>query len=232
MNEIAIYVEGGGDTAQQRAELRNGLDRLLDRQKQAARTKRLKWKLVPSGGRDATYKNFVNAIEQAGKETLCILLVDSEDPLPPEETVAVEETPEKTKQRELNDAKTRRSHLIRRDKWNLSNIPPEVIHLIVQCMETWIIADPERMATVYGRNFQPDQLPVRLNLEEEPKLNVYMKLAKATKDTTKGEYSEENHSKIKHASKLLENIRADRVAARCPRFATFTSYLSRLIDET
>ena len=38
MTEIAIYVEGGGDTAQQKAELRNGFDELLNSQKQAART--------------------------------------------------------------------------------------------------------------------------------------------------------------------------------------------------
>jgi len=56
-------------------------------------------------------------------------------------------------------------------------------------------------------------------------------LARATKDTTKGEYSQKNHSKIKHASKLLEKIRADRVAARCPRFATFTRWLGKQIDE-
>ncbi len=41
MKEIAIYVEGGGDTAQQRAELRNGLDQPLDGPKEAARAERV-----------------------------------------------------------------------------------------------------------------------------------------------------------------------------------------------
>jgi len=47
--------EGGGDTAQQKAELRTGLDQLLDAQKKEARAKRLRWKLVPSGGRDSSF---------------------------------------------------------------------------------------------------------------------------------------------------------------------------------
>ena len=231
MKQIAIYVEGGGDTAQQRAELRNGFDRLLGEWKQAARAKHLRWKLVPSGGRDAAYKDFINAVKHAGEGTFCVLLVDSEEGLPPESFVAADETQEQSKQRKLTDARARLDHLARRDKWDLADIPPERVHLIVQCMETWIVADPERMAVVYGKNFHPERLPVRHDLEEEPKLSVHSKLAKATKDTAKGEYSEENHSKIKHASKLLEKIRADRVAARCPRFATFTRWIGAKIAE-
>ena len=41
MTEIAIYLEGGGDTAQQKAELRTGMDALLEPQKRAARVKGL-----------------------------------------------------------------------------------------------------------------------------------------------------------------------------------------------
>ena len=211
--------------------MRTGLDRLLDAQKSAARAKRLRWKLVPSGGRNAAYKNFVHAVERADEGTLCILLVDSEEPIPPESSIASGETPGQTEQRERGDAKARLHHLASRDKWDLNQIPPETVHLIVQCMETWIVADPDRMAEVYGKGFHPERLPVRNNLEDEPKLEIYSKLARATEDTTKGEYSEANNSKIKHASRLLEKIRADRVAARCPRFSTFTRWLNRRIDE-
>lgn len=186
---------------------------------------------MPSGGRGAAYQDFINAVQQAGEGTLCILLVDSEEGLSPESPVTADETPEKARQRELIDAKARLDHLVRRDRWNLDTILPEQVHLMVQCMETWLVADPDRMAVVYGDNFRPALLPARDNLEEEPKLSVYSKLARATKDTTKGEYSQKNHSKIKHASKLLEKIRADRVAARCPRFATFTRWLGKQIDE-
>lgn len=231
MKKIEIYVEGGGDTAQQKAELRNGLDQLLNTQKQAARDKRFRWKLVPSGGRDAAYKAFINAVDYADAETQCVLLVDSEDEVSPELPVVAGETKEQASQRKLADAMTRRIHLQNRDHWDLAAISPECVHLIVRCMETWIVADPDRMADIYGKDFHRQRLPDLPNLENEPKAVLYTKLAKATEDTKKGEYSEENNSKIKHASKLLEKIRADRVAARCPRFATFTRWLSEKIAE-
>lgn len=75
-------------------------------------------------------------------------------------------------------------------------------------------------------------LPVRDNLEEEPKPELYDKLAKATKDTSKGEYSEANKAKIRHASKLLALIDPKKVADRCPRFLTFTSWLDDEIRKT
>jgi hypothetical protein len=74
VKQIAVYVEGGGDTAQQKAELRIGFDALLQVQKQAARAKSLRWKLVPSGGRDQAYRAFRNAIDHADDETLVVLL--------------------------------------------------------------------------------------------------------------------------------------------------------------
>jgi hypothetical protein len=224
VTEISIYVEGGGDTAQQKAELRNGFDELLISQKQAARSKRLRWKLVPSGGRDAAYKDFMNALRQADGETLCVLLVDSEDELHAELPKSVNESPEDTTRRKLTDALARRNHIVNRDDWNLSGIPPEHIHLMVRCMEAWIVSDPDKLARHYGQWFHASSLPTRPNLEDEAKASLYDKLQKATRDTSKGEYA-----KIKHASKLLGLIDPKKVAARCPRFATFTSWLDEQI---
>ncbi len=120
---------------------------------------------------------------------------------------------------------------MKRDGWNLSDVEPEQIHLMVPCMEAWIVADPEGMALYYGQGFRSKCLPHRLNLEGEPKSKLYSKLANATKDTSKGEYSESNNAKIRHASKLLEKISAAKVAARCPRFAAFTAWLDKRIRE-
>ncbi len=232
MKEIAIYVEGGGDTAQQKAELRNGFDQLLGAVKQAARDKRIGWKLVPSGSRNSTHQAFNNALENARPGTLCVLLVDSEGPLPAESTKPTSENDEARNAWEHAVAVVRRDHLRNRDGWSLDQGRPEQIHLMVQCMESWLVADPAGMRDYYKKDFHPDRLPVRPNLEEEPKAEVYRKIAVATRETSKKEYSEANKSKIKHASKILAAISATVVERRCPRFATFTSWLKRSIDET
>ena len=226
MRTIAIYVEGGGGTAQQKAELRIGFDQLLNAQTQAARAKRLRWKLVFSGSRDDAYRNFINAVNRADAVTLCVLLVDSEEGLTPESPVAADETPAHARQRKLSDARIRRDHVVGRDGWDLRDISPECVHLMVRCMETWIVADSQQLKVDYGKNFHDKCLPTRANLEDEPKDDLSAKLARATKDTTKREYT-----KIKHAGKLLGQIHADHITARCPRFATFTRWLGEKIDE-
>lgn len=231
MKEIVIYVEGGGDTAQQKAELRQGLDRLLGEVKQAARDRRLGWKLVPSGGRAATYKAFMNAVAHGRAGTVHILLVDSEGPLTPESLPPPDEPPAAREARERANAMVRREHLQRRGGWNLADISPEQIHLMVQCMETWLVADPDGLARYYGQGFHVRSLPIRRDLEEEPKAALHAKLAAATKETRSGAYSEANHAKIKHASRILSMISAEAVKLRCPRFATLTRWLTTRIQE-
>src|SRR5260221_14731337 len=115
MKEIAIYVEGGGETLQYQVELRNGLDILLGSQKQSARDKKLGWKLVPCGGRDQAYKAFVNRLRQSTKETLVILLVDAEGEIVAESPKPKNESSDAENQRKLADADARKAHLTKRD---------------------------------------------------------------------------------------------------------------------
>lgn len=211
MKAIAIYVEGGGDHPG--PELRVGFDKLLEAQKEAARARRLGWKMVLCGGRKATCDAYLDAVRME-PEVVNVLLVDSEGP------VAAETGDTK------KDAEQRRRHLETGDGWNLQAVDAERIHLMVQCMEAWIVADPEALAAFYGQHFNPKALPARQNLEEEPKQDLNDKLDKATKRSTKGRYS---YKKIHHASELLKCIDPARVALRCPRFATFTRWLDATI---
>ena len=46
-------------------------------------------------------------------------------------------------------------------------------------MEAWVVADAKALAAYYGQGFAGNVLPKRPNLEDEPKLDIYDKLARA-----------------------------------------------------
>lgn len=226
MTEVAIYVEGGGDSNQQKTELRQGFNSLMEQQLSKARAKRPRWNVVFAGGRKAAYDAFIHKLRVAGPEVLCVLLVDSEDRLDPESPEPRDESPEGRLNRLAVDAVARRDHLIRQDDWKLLyQASPEHVHLMVQCMETWIVADPEALADYYKQGFQASTLPSRHELEEEPKTDVYRKLRAATERTQKGAYT-----KIKHASELLRRVDPQKIMTRCPRFRTLVRWLDDQLD--
>lgn len=152
------------------------------------------------------------------------MLVDSEEGLTAETPAPSDETPEEVVRRKHSDARARRAHLVNRDRWDLADVQPECIHLMIQCMKSWLASDPEALAGYYLQGFQANILPTRPNLEDESKGSISDKLRKATKNSQKGEYSKTNH-----AHKLLGLITLSKVAARCPRFATFTHWLDAQI---
>lgn len=218
MKAIAIYLEGGGDgpgSNHSKRELRQGFDGLLQEQKKAARAKRLGWQVIPCGSRGQTFSAFWNDLQQGDNETVSILLVDSEDAVAPETNNPDE------------NAQARVQHLTRRDGWDFSGTDPKQVHLMVQCMEAWMVADREPLADYYGTGFHAKSLPNRLNLEDEPKNDLLDKLKRATQKTQKGVYA-----KIKHASKLLERLDPAKIGKRCCRFVTFTKWLTEQIAGT
>lgn len=221
MSEIAVYVEGGGDTAGQKAELRQGFDALFAREKSKAAEKSGSLRFICCGGRREAYEAFMYAV--AVKPHLVnALLVDSETSIAP--------IPADHGQ----DAQVRLNHLSQTratdsrgqgDGWQFTGVPPERIHLMVQCMEAWIVSDPDALEGFYKQEFRRARLPARNNLEDEPKIDVYAKLGAATANTQKGQYA-----KIRHASKILLLIDPEKVGDRCPRFSIFRDWLNESID--
>jgi hypothetical protein len=205
MTGIAIYIEGGGDSRDGKAALRLGFDVLLSPQKTAARTRGLRWRLVLCGGRNDTFNAFQHAARTERSE-LIGLLVDSEDPV------------------ENTTPTGRLAHLVNRDRWTMERAWAEHVHLMTQCMESWIVADAEMLTGFYGQNFNASTLPRRRVLDDEPKHSIYAGLESATRRTQKGSYG-----KIKHASELLTRIRPDVVAARCASFQRFAEWLTAAI---
>jgi hypothetical protein len=118
----------------------------------------------------------------------------------------------------------RREHLSQRG-WDLAGTPAENVHLMVQCMEAWIVADPDAVVRFYGQNFLVNALPRRQNLEEEPKADLCRQLEHATRPTQKGPYH-----KIRHASELLTVIDPSRIPLRCAHFGVLTHWLDAAIE--
>lgn len=187
MTGIAVYMEGGGDSAASKGQVRQAMDGFLAALKESARRKGWRWKVVPCGGRVAAKNAFLHALEHE-KSAHVFLLVDAEGP--------VTEPPLK--------------HLAARDGWVLKGVDESSVHLMVQVIETWIVADAEALEAFYGRGFHTKSLPRTTNLEGVAKESIATALKLATKGTTKGAYH-----KIHHAT-VLSQVRADRVRARCP----------------
>lgn len=187
MMGIAIYLEGGGDGKDSKAELRIGMDAFLAAAKDRARSK-LRWKLVACGGREHAYAAFRNAADDRDYP-IRVLLVDAEGPV----------------------TTTRKEHLRLRDRWSLDEATESSVHLMIQSMETWIVADPEGLSKFYGQHFHAGALPKSANLEMVGKEIVEKALDAATRNTSKGAYH-----KVRHVRALLSRIDPVKVRDRCP----------------
>ena len=172
------------------------MDALLGPLKQAARDKSLHWKLVCCGPRDAAFCGFRKAVGEA-EGAIVLLLVDSEGPVSAGPC----------------------EHLRARDGWEVTAVEAGSVHLMVQTMEAWIVADADALNRYYGQNFKAGLLPRAGDLESVAKNEVERSLCRATEHTGKGRYH-----KIKHASDLLQRVDAEKVKARC-------RHCRRLFDE-
>ena len=202
---IKVYVEGD---AKGSGELRLGFNELFKSQREQLEAKDCRLDFVFCGPRSKTHKPFLveyrNAAQTNSQQTnIVALLVDSESP------IVDSANPEKRKQ-----------HLANQDQWDLKGVSGECIHLMVQCMETWIVADQQAVAHFYGQAFLSSKLPTRMDLENEPKTDVLAKLSAATKPTQKSEYH-----KLKHARLLLEKLDPEKIAQRCPAFKALITWL-------
>jgi hypothetical protein len=213
---IRIFVEGGGDSETTRSKLRKGfgvfLQPLVELVRQHKQT--VTWRgIVACGPRKAAYDDFCTAVKQY-PDDLNILLVDAEEAL----------------SANASDSKRRNwEHLKRRqgDQWDCpKGVEDDQCFLMIQCMETWLIADRAALKKYYGQGFNEKALPASNQLEAVAKERVASSLKQATAKTQKGEYH-----KINHAFEILERVNVDAVRKALPECDRLFTELEQRITQ-
>lgn len=141
MVTLHLYVEGGGNEGKRRGlkpECRRGFREFLLKADFDGRMPRI----VACGSRGEAFDSFTTACSQG---IAAALLVDSEGVV----------------------TKAPVDHLKDRDKWDISNdVDHGCIHLMVQCMENWLLADKEALAAYFGHGFRANALPANPRVEK------------------------------------------------------------------
>ena len=193
---IKVFVEGGGETNLLRTKCRQGFSKFFSKAGLEGRMPRI----VASGSRGDAFKDFCQALHESGRDDFIVLLVDSEGP------VVAGSSPWQ--------------HLKTRDNWDQpSGATDDQVHLMVQCMEAWFLADKGSLAEYYGDDFNQNALPARQDIENIAKNDVSNGLKNATRSrVSKGEYE-----KGQHSFDILEQIDPKKVIEASP-------HAERLVD--
>ena len=194
---VTVYVEGGGDSAQLKAQCRKGFRELLDKAGFGGRLPRV----VPCGSRNRAFRNFERALRDGVGYP--ILLVDSEDPVAGSD------------RSDANPSGAWR-HLSRRDDWTRpSGAKDDQAQLMVTTMETWLLADRQTLIA-YFPAVNAGALPPDADLESRRKKEVSDALRNATQSSSKGRYHKGNHS-----FDLLGRVQPDELKRSLPHFRRF-----------
>ena len=198
MVSTRLYVEGGGDRNPSKTRCRQAFRAFLRKAGLEGSLPRI----FASGGRQRAYDDFRHALGVSCGDDLVVLLVDSEGP------VATGAGPWR--------------HLKDRDGWDKpAGATDDHVHLMVQCMETWFLADKDCLAAFFGPGFNANALPRNPNVEKVAKNDVLNGLKSATRQCERrGEYG-----KGRHSFEILSEIDPAKVAAASPHAGRLVDHL-------
>lgn len=204
MNEIRIYVEGGGDQSSGKAAIQEGFSKFLSPLKEKARERHIRWNVIACGPRNAAFDAFGIALK-IHREAFNVLLVEAEGP--------VSQSPW--------------DHLRQRDGWSVPDISDENCQLMVQIMEAWLISDLATLANYYAYQFNLNPIPKQEDVELVDKIDLTLALKAATQNTQKGEYH-----KIRHGPKILALVDHAKVRNRARHCDRLFSILEKKLAES
>jgi len=197
---VKLYVEGGGDAKSLHIDCRRGFSQLLERAGFKGRMPRIK----ACGSRNAAYDDFLTAHRQPRTQEHPILLVDSEGPV----------------------SRDPWGHLSDRDNWSRPRASDDdQAQLMVQCMETWCVADREALRAVFGDGLVENALPAVNELEARAKGDVQDALGNATRSCGKNR----KYAKGRRSFQLLEKLNPDTLRKHLPHFERLCAALDRLL---
>lgn len=195
--KVRLYVEGGGESRSLHINCREGLRKLLERAGFADR--------MPStracGSRNDAYDDFKTALDSVAPDMYPVLLVDSEAPV---------------------EQPTSWQHLQSRDGWaQPEGAEDDQAQLMVQCMETWCVADRRALHAFFGQHLRESALPPLNDLESRPKDDVHDALVDATRDCGR----RKSYQKGKRSFELLGQLDPAELRERVPHFVRLCDML-------
>ena len=180
MVKAQLYVEGGGNGIQQ-TRCRKAFQAFFEKAGLQGRLPRV----FASGSRNSAYEDFCTALADE-KVDFAILLVDSE---------------------EVVDPNVASWSYLRQAGWDkLTAAHDDQVHLMVQCIEAWFLADPKSLENYFGRNFSADDLPKEGNVEVISKKDLLDGIKSATQKTRNNKTYHKGNDSFKILQMLSPNL--------------------------
>jgi hypothetical protein len=214
---LKVYVEGGGDTVQGQARLRQAFGKFLENYFRRNGRFENRPSFDPSGSREQTVAAYKNGLRDRPSER-SMVLIDSEAP----KDIATDSW---AFLRELANSSNP-------DKFQWTHRPPSAreddLHFMVQSMETWLVADLAALKKHYGPKYQTARVANLSNRRIE-EMSPSQTVA-AIKDGA-GDCPNREYRKTVDGPAVLANAEPDRVAHRCPHAQQFLEALTAALRD-
>jgi hypothetical protein len=185
---VRVYIEGGAEGKLADSDFRRNWKKFLNELHEIARAsgKYHKLEVVRGKGRGNAFRSF-RQHKVSHPNDLCVLLVDSEEPVAAGKKVWPVVAQRKG------------------DRWKQPVWAEERhLYLMVEAVETWLLTDQDALHEFFGSGFVPNGLPT-INLETRNRAEIDQALQKATEKSSKGTY---RHG---HANHIIGLVRPERV---------------------
>ena len=188
---VKVYIKGGGVGESSLTKCREGFRTFLERLLPGKGHIRV----VACGGRSEAFKRFRTAHQGVMPGDYVILLVDSEGPVEshvsPWDFLGKREGDEWPKPEGATD---------------------DQVHLMVQCMEAWFMADREAVVKYFNEGVKIGHLPANEDIEVISKEKITASLGKAAREVRKTRGTEkQGYDKVHDGFSLLAVINPEKV---------------------